>query len=110
MKKVAAVFSLVILSLQMTGQSTFNIKIVIEEAVHMLSYASTAPWTTSIVHVLQNSEMPPWSVDTAYIHFVNEKQITQADKDSLLKWIYDGAAQGFATSYTGIPTSKHDEV
>ena len=38
--------------------------------------------------------MPPWSADTSYLHFVNERQITQADKDSLLTWIYDGALQG----------------
>ena len=107
MKKVAAVFSLIILSLQMAGQSTFNdvAPLLYKNCTSchrpgggapfsMLSYASTAPWTTSIVHVLQNSEMPPWSVDTSYIHFVNERQITQADKDSLLKWIYDGSAQG----------------
>ncbi|MGB1266850.1 MAG: T9SS type A sorting domain-containing protein [Schleiferiaceae bacterium] len=60
----------------------------------MLSFASTSPWTTSMVHVLQHSEMPPWAVDTSYIHFVNERQITKEDKDSLLTWIFDGSLQG----------------
>ena len=60
----------------------------------MLSYASISPWTTSMVHVLQHSEMPPWAVDTSYIHFVNERQITKEDKDSLLTWIFDGSLQG----------------
>lgn len=60
----------------------------------MLSYASISPWTTSMLHVLQHSEMPPWAVDTSYIHFVNERQITKEDKDSLLTWIFDGSLQG----------------
>ncbi|MEC8457879.1 MAG: T9SS type A sorting domain-containing protein [Bacteroidota bacterium] len=60
----------------------------------MLSYASTSPWTTSMLHVLQHSEMPPWAADTSYIHFVNERQITKEDKDSLLTWIFDGSLEG----------------
>ena len=55
----------------------------------MLSFNSIAPWTTSMVHALQHGEMPPWGADTSYMHFVNERPITQSDKSALLNWILD---------------------
>ena len=107
MKKVLFILSMSVISFSLKGQSTFNdiAPILYKNCTSchrpgggapfsMLSYPSTSPWTTSIVNVLQDSEMPPWSADTSYLHFVNERQITQADKDSLLTWIYDGALQG----------------
>jgi hypothetical protein len=60
----------------------------------MLSYNEISPWTTSMIHVLVYDEMPPWGADTSYMHFVNERPISQADKNALLSWIYDGALEG----------------
>ena len=60
----------------------------------MLSYNSISPWTTSMVHALQHGEMPPWGADTSYMHFINERPISQSDKTALLNWIYDGALEG----------------
>lgn len=60
----------------------------------MLSYNDASPWATSIMQALQHGDMPPWGADTAYMHFVNERPITQADKDAILQWVYDGALEG----------------
>ena len=60
----------------------------------MLSYKKISPWTTDMIHTLIYSEMPPWGADTSYRHFVNERPISQSDKNALLNWIYDGALEG----------------
>ncbi|MCB0402799.1 MAG: T9SS type A sorting domain-containing protein [Flavobacteriales bacterium] len=60
----------------------------------MLSYNDISPWTTAIQTVLNNGDMPPWAADTSYLHFSNERFISQADRDTILAWISDGALQG----------------
>lgn len=60
----------------------------------MLSYNQISPWSTSMLHELQEGYMPPWGADTMYMHFVNERPISQADKNALLDWIFDGAIEG----------------
>ena len=70
----------------------------------MLSFNAISPWTTSMVHALQHGEMPPWGADTSYMHFVNERPITQSDKSALLNWIYDGALEGNPALLPPAPT------
>jgi len=60
----------------------------------MLTYNDISPWASAMQTVLNSGEMPPWSADTAYLHFSNERAISQADKDTILAWIADGALQG----------------
>ncbi|MBL4593182.1 MAG: cytochrome c [Flavobacteriales bacterium] len=60
----------------------------------MLSYNDISPWASAMETALLNGDMPPWGADTAYIHFVNERPISQADKDTILAWINGGALQG----------------
>lgn len=60
----------------------------------MLTYNEISAWAPSMIHTLIYSEMPPWAADTSYMHFVNERPISQADKNALLAWIYDGALEG----------------
>ncbi len=60
----------------------------------MTSYNSTAPWASAMKTALQSNEMPPWAPDTNYMHFVDERAITKADKDTILAWINDGFPEG----------------
>jgi len=60
----------------------------------MLTYSSIFPWTNAMFNALQSGEMPPWAPDTTYLHFFNERPISQADKDTILAWIAGGALQG----------------
>jgi hypothetical protein len=70
----------------------------------MLTYNEIQPWTTSMIHALQHGEMPPWGADTSYVHFVNERPISQADKDTLLAWIFGGSLEGDPTQVPPPPT------
>ena len=60
----------------------------------MLSYSEIIPWVHGMKHALEDGDMPPWGADTSYMHFVNERPITQADKSSLIAWIDGGALEG----------------
>ena len=60
----------------------------------MLTYADTQPWTTAMLLALIDGDMPPWGADTSYMHFVNERPISQSDKDTIMQWIYDGSLEG----------------
>jgi hypothetical protein len=63
----------------------------------MLSYNDASPWSTSMMLALQHGDMPPWGADTSYMHFINERPISQADKDAILQWVFDGALEGDPT-------------
>jgi hypothetical protein len=60
----------------------------------MLDYNSTKAWAFSMKQTLQDGEMPPWGADTSYLHFINERPISQADKDTIIAWIDGGALEG----------------
>ena len=60
----------------------------------MLTYNEIFPWASNMQTALQNGDMPPWAPDTSYLHFFDERPISQADKDTILAWIAGGALQG----------------
>ena len=60
----------------------------------MLSYAEILPWVDGMKHALEDGDMPPWGADTSYMHFVNERPITPADKSAIIAWIDGGALEG----------------
>lgn len=60
----------------------------------MIGYNNIAPWAAAMQAALNDEEMPPWGADTSYLHFVNEREISKADKDTILAWIADGALEG----------------
>ena len=69
----------------------------------MLTYADASPWSTSMMLALQHGDMPPWGADTSYVHFVNERPITQPDKAAIIQWVFDGALEGDPTQLQPSP-------
>ncbi len=107
MKNLIALLLFILFSLTGFSQSTFNDvapslyrncttchRVGGGAPFSMLSYSTTAPWTSAMQTALTDGEMPPWGADTSYLHFSNEREISQADKDTILQWIADGALQG----------------
>ncbi len=70
----------------------------------MLTYSDTYPWYHAMEHALLDGDMPPWGADTSYMHFVNERPITQSDMDAILDWIDDGALEGNPANLPPAPT------
>lgn len=62
-----------------------------------LNYSQTSPWSTPIQDVLMDNEMPPWSPDSTYTHFVGERFISESDKNKILDWIITGSTKGDTT-------------
>ena len=62
-----------------------------------LNYTQTAKYAPIIEEVLTHNEMPPWSPDSTYTHFLYERYISQAEKDKILDWIAGGTTKGDTT-------------
>ena len=62
-----------------------------------LNYTQTSGYLGAIEDVLKTGEMPPWSPDSTYKHFVGERFISDSDKNLILDWITDGALKGDTT-------------
>jgi hypothetical protein len=69
----------------------------------LMTYNDVSAYTSSIQVELITDHMPPWLPDTSYSssthatnRFLHEKIITAEEKNKILEWIDEGAAQGNA--------------
>jgi hypothetical protein len=60
----------------------------------LLTYGDTRPWTRSIATQVSKGTMPPWHADPAHGEFLNDRRLSAADKDTILKWVSAGAPEG----------------
>ena len=61
----------------------------------LVTYEGVRPWARSISDKVKNREMPPWdaSPEQAGV-FENERTLTQAQIDRIVKWVETGAPRG----------------
>lgn len=59
-----------------------------------LTYPETVAYAPLIQTYVTDNIMPPWSADTAFQHFSQERVLTQAQRDIILDWINDGTLSG----------------
>jgi len=52
----------------------------------------------------KNRFMPPWMPDTSYSHFIDERTLTEAESESIKKWIADGMPQGDIAAEPELPS------
>jgi hypothetical protein len=60
----------------------------------LLTYAEARPWVKAIANRVTDGTMPPWHADPAYGTFVNDRRLSAAEKDTILKWVAAGAPEG----------------
>jgi hypothetical protein len=60
----------------------------------LLSYKDARPWAKSIRAAVLTKKMPPWFADPSVGHFVNDRSLSQAEIDTIVKWVDDGTAEG----------------
>jgi hypothetical protein len=70
----------------------------------MLTYAETRPWVKAIATQVANGTMPPWHADPAYSTFINDRRLSDADKDTIVKWVAAGAPEGNRADLPAVPT------
>jgi hypothetical protein len=60
----------------------------------LLTYNDARPWTRSIATNVTKGTMPPWHADPAHGEFLNDRRLSQADKDTIVRWVSAGAPEG----------------
>ena len=60
----------------------------------LLTYTDARPWTRSIATNITRGTMPPWHADPAHGEFLNDRRLSQADKDTIVRWVSAGAPEG----------------
>ncbi len=63
----------------------------------LMTYDDAKSWSTSIREVVTTGLMPPWHADAPHGHFANDRSLTDAEHETLLDWIDDGAVEGDRT-------------
>ncbi|MGA2714824.1 MAG: cytochrome c [Bryobacteraceae bacterium] len=60
----------------------------------LLTYEAARPWAKAIRNAVASRKMPPWFADPRYGHFANDPSLSQAEIDTLIHWVNDGAFEG----------------
>jgi hypothetical protein len=60
----------------------------------LVTYEEARPWARAIKQRVARREMPPWSADPHVGKFKNDPRLSQADIDTIVKWVDTGAARG----------------
>src|SRR5688572_28493017 len=58
------------------------------------TYDEVRPWARSIKEKVAKRQMPPWFADTAHGTFANDARLSQAQIDTIVKWVDAGAPRG----------------
>jgi hypothetical protein len=69
----------------------------------LTTYSETAPYSTFIKEFLQKGIMPPWSPDTTYTRFRDERIITLKEKNEIIDWINQGCIKGDTSNIPNAP-------
>jgi len=83
----------------------------------LTSYDDVASWSATIREVVQDQRMPPWHADSDAGKFVNDRRLSDRDRQRLFNWIENGMPAGDAadlpeprTFVDGWQISKPDTV
>lgn len=69
----------------------------------LLTYKEARPWARAIAAAVRAGTMPPWHADPAVGHFRNARRLSDADKDTLVRWVEAGAPEGHARDLPPAP-------
>jgi hypothetical protein len=60
----------------------------------LTNYEEVSQMAYTIRAVTQSGSMPPWKAEKGFGHFLDERILTQEEKDAISKWIDEGLAEG----------------
>jgi hypothetical protein len=70
----------------------------------LLTYDDVRPHAKAIRDEVGDGNMPPWHADAPKGTFVNERGLTAAEKETLLRWVATGAERGDPKDMPAAPT------
>ena len=59
-----------------------------------LNYQSARPWAKAMKAAVATKTMPPWSADSRYGPYLNDRSLKQSDVEIIVKWADNGAMEG----------------
>jgi len=69
----------------------------------VLDYDEVYSYLGAIYHEVSENSMPPWAPDTNYLHFINERVLSENEKESLLNWVLELGPLGDTTELPPLP-------
>jgi len=69
----------------------------------LITYKDVRPWARSIREKVMTKTMPPWFADPAHGAFKNDRSLTQAQIDTIVKWVDGDARQGDPALMPAVP-------
>jgi hypothetical protein len=70
----------------------------------LLTFKDARPWAKSIATQVSKGTMPPWHADPSHGEFLNDRRLTQSEKDTIVAWANAGAPEGNAADLPSAPT------
>jgi hypothetical protein len=77
-----------------------------------MTYEETRPWARSIKARVAARQMPPWHIDktVGIQHFKNDRSLSDAEIDTIVRWVDAGAPQGDPKDMPPPKTFANDDV
>jgi hypothetical protein len=69
----------------------------------LLTYKDARPWARSMRERVSLGEMPPWHADPAHGSFLNDRRLSDADKNTIVRWVAAGAPEGSPADLPAAP-------
>ncbi len=69
----------------------------------LMTYAQARPYASSIRTRIELGAMPPWHAEAPAGTFLNERRLTAAQKETLVKWASNGAPEGNPRDLPALP-------
>src|SRR5215208_2049310 len=69
----------------------------------LLRYEEARPWAKSIREQVVTGQMPPWHATQSHGTFLNDRRLSNEEKDTMVRWVDGGAPQGNAKEAPPIP-------
>jgi len=69
----------------------------------LLTYEQARPWAKSIKEKVALGQMPPWHATDARGIFSNDRRLTDAEKDTLIRWASNDAPEGNPRDLPPVP-------
>ena len=60
----------------------------------LMTYPDVRPWAKAIRDEVADRKMPPWHADAPHGTFLNERSLTDTERETLIRWASGGGPQG----------------
>jgi hypothetical protein len=71
--------------------------------MQLVSYSDARPWAKAIATRVADGTMPPWHADPAHGQFANDRRLSDADRETIVKWASSGATEGNRADLPALP-------